>query len=106
MEKVIKTRLTKGGAVHATKLVIDFSDVTREALEDLAARSIVISIQAIYRTAEKVPSEDVVYVAEFLARERASSTPTPEGLRNRFLKLPEEEKARALALLRAEVEKA
>lgn len=101
MEKTIKTRLTKGANVHETKLVIDFTDVPQEQLEELAARSIIISTQANYRAAEVVPPTDTVNVAELLKRERTGGKKaTPESIAAKALKMSPEERATLLKLLK------
>jgi hypothetical protein len=100
MEKTIKTRLSKSGDQHETKLVIDFTGVSEEQLHELAARSIIIATQAMYRTAEVVPATDTVVVADMLARERKTAA-TPQSMAKRVEKMSPEQKRELAQLIAA-----
>ena len=104
MDKTIKTRLTKGGDVHETALTIDFADVTREQLEELAARTIVISTQAIYRTAKSVPAHDTVVVVDMLKRERVGAKSTPESIAKKVAKMSDVDRAALIKLMQATID--
>lgn len=97
MKKTIKTRITKGGDVHTTELTIDFTGTTEEQLHELAARSIIIATQSIYRTAESVPAKDTVVVADMLKRERKTAN-TPDSVAAKLLKMTPEERALVLKM--------
>ncbi len=94
-----KTRIAKGGEAHKTIVEFDFSTATKEDVEKLAARSIVIALQANYRTAGVVPDTDTVDVGEFLSRERKPGKVTPESLAARINKMSPEEKAYLLNMV-------
>ena len=98
MYKLIKTRVSKGGDVHTTSLTIDFEGVTQMQMEELAARSIIIATQSMYRTAESVPATDTVVVADMLRRERKGATATPENVANKLKKMTPEERALVLKM--------
>lgn len=81
MEKVFKTKLTSVGEAIETKAVIDFEGVTREELEKLAAATVIINQQAIYRTSGLIPAKDTIKVREQLDRPRGGGfKSTPESL--------------------------
>ena len=105
MKKVIKTRIAKDAPIVETQLVIDFDGVTPEQLHELAARSIIISTQALYRTSGKIPEMDTVKVADMLTRERTGGgkKATPESLAARVLKMPAEERMAFMRMLENEV---
>lgn len=52
----IETRLTKNGKAHATKLTLDWAGVSEDEMQEMAARSVIINAQRIYRDAGKVPT--------------------------------------------------
>ncbi len=98
MDKVIKTRISKDSEPVETKLHINFDGVTEEQLHELAARSIIIATQAIYRTAGNVPATDAVDVMELLKRERKGAVATPENVANKLKKMTPEERALVLKM--------
>ena len=52
----VETRLTKGGKSYATKLTLDWAGVSEDEMQEMAARSVIINAQRIYRDAGKVPT--------------------------------------------------
>lgn len=103
IKQTFKTRLTKDGEQYTTDATFNFDGVTVEQLQQLAMRSLVINAQAVYRTAECVPQQDYIKVADMLARERSSGgrIMSVEKLAGNISKMSAEDKARMLALLSA-----
>lgn len=90
--KTVKTRLNKDDKVRTeTKVQVDFSGCTREELEELAAATVIINEQAIWRTSGKIPSECIIKVRDQLDRPKGSFQPTPDSLAARALKMSPEE---------------
>ena len=88
METTFKTRLEKGATATTTTAQVDWSGVSTEEVQGLAMRTIIIMMQAIYRTAGKVPSEDTIKVANILKRERTGvKLDTPEARAAAFTRL-------------------
>ena len=52
----VDTRLVKNGKVFSTNLTLDWSGVSEDEMQEMAARSIIISAQRIFRDAGKVPT--------------------------------------------------
>lgn len=94
------TRLAKGADATQSTVTFDWSGVTDDQLRELATRSIVIATQAMYRTAEMVPKNDTVKVAELLKRERGGFKLTPETAIKKLadMKLTPEQKAYLLKM--------
>lgn len=89
MEKTFKTRLNKDDKSPVeTKALIDFADVTREELEQLAAATVIINQQAIYRTSGVIPATDTIKVRAQLDAPRGGGfKPTPENMAARISKM-------------------
>lgn len=102
-KQTFKTRLSKDGEQFVTNAMFDFTDVTVEQLQQLALKTLVINVQAIYRTAGNVPHVDNIKVADMLARERGTGgkVMSVEKLAGNISKMSAEDKARMLALLSA-----
>lgn len=66
MTTTFKTRVSKSGTASTTVATVDWSGVTDEQLQSLALKTIVISQQAVYRTAGHVPATDTIIVADML----------------------------------------
>lgn len=101
MEREFRTKLNKDDKHSVTtKATIDWSGVSREELEELAAATVVINQQAIYRTSGVIPTADVIKVREQLDRPRGGGfKPTPENMAARIVKMPEEDYRKTLLAL-------
>jgi hypothetical protein len=89
MEKVtFKTRISKDGAVVSTAASINWEGVTKEQMQELASRSVIIAQQAIYRTSGVIPATDTIEVAALLKREKGTlKLDTPEARAAAFTRL-------------------
>ena len=88
MNTIFKTRLEKGGNVFTTTATLDWDGVTQEQLRELAARSVIIARQAIYRISGIIPATDAIDVAALLKREKgALKLDTPEARAAAFSRL-------------------
>lgn len=107
MERTVKTRLTKDEKIATeTKVTIDWTGVTREELEELAASTVVINEQAIWRTSGKIPAAETIKVREQLDRPRgAGFKATPESLAARALKMSPDEVKALMAHLQKNMQK-
>ena len=52
----VDTRLVKNGKIFTTNLTLDWAGVSEDEMQEMAARSVIISAQRIYRDAGKVPT--------------------------------------------------
>lgn len=96
----IQTRLAKGSAQVETDLTIDWSGITPEKMQELAERSLVISVQRVYRDAGKIPTKDTIKALDFLnGKGRPEKQITPEKLMASVDKLTPEQKAELLKAL-------
>ena len=87
-----KTRLVAKGVQFATNASLNWDGVTKEQMEELASRSIIIATQSMYRTAEHVPAKDSINVAELLKRERGGGfVATPENVLAKVSKMSVED---------------
>lgn len=76
MARVIKTRLAEGAPQVSTNVTVDFSGVSREELEELASKSVIITEQGNWRKNGEIPTGDfTISVREQLDRERAPRGP-------------------------------
>ena len=100
MDRTFKTSMTKGSTRVETVATIDFAGVTQEQLEELAAASVIIMQQAIYR-AGSIPATDTIKVLELLKRERKAFVPTPENMLAKASKMTEAERQKLIELLSA-----
>lgn len=98
MLKTVRTKLSKNSPTAVeTKCTIDFHGVSRDEIEALAARAVVIEEQAIWRISGKIPAECTIKVREMLDRPRGQGVPaTPEAIFAKFLKMTPEQKAEFL----------
>lgn len=101
MEKTFKTKLSKDDKVAVTtKATIDWSGVTETELQELAAATVVINQQAIYRTSGDIPATDTIKVREQLDRPRGGGfKATPESLAARISKMDVEGYRKSLKAL-------
>ena len=83
-----KTRLSAGADAVKTTAEISWDGVTTEQLQELAARSVIIAQQAVYRTSGIIPATDTIEVAALLKREKgALKLDTPEARAAAFTRL-------------------
>ena len=101
MEKTFKTKLSKDAAESVeTKAVIDWTDVTEKELQELAAATVVINQQSIYRTSGTIPTTDTISVRKQLDSPRGGGFKvTPESMAAKIGKMGKEEYAKSLTLL-------
>jgi hypothetical protein len=100
MDKTFTTKLTKDGTAVETKAVIDWTGVTTEELQKLAAATVIINQQAIYRTSGTIPATDTIEVRKQLDAPRGGGfKPTPENMTARITKMGREEYIKSLMLL-------
>lgn len=98
----IETRLAAGSPKITTELTLDWSGVTKEQERELAERSLVISLQRVYRDAGKIPAKDSVKVVDFLAgKGRPEKVVTPEKVLAQIPTMKPEDRQRLLAALQA-----
>lgn len=96
----IETRLAKGSPAVKTDLTLDWTGVSPAQLQELAERSLVISVQRVYRDAGKIPAKDSIKVADFLqGKGRPEKVITPEKILATAEKMSEEDKKKLLAVL-------
>ena len=101
----IDTRLAKGSAVVQTEVTLDWSGVPQATIQELAERSVIISLQRVYRESGKIPAKDTVKVADFLSgKGRPDKVITPEKILATASTMSEEDKKKLLALLTAKPE--
>jgi len=91
MERVIKTALNeadrKAGKIVVTKATLDWEGVSLEETQKLAASSVAIDQQSIWRTSGVIPTECTIKVRELLdAPKGGGFKPTPENMAARILK--------------------
>lgn len=98
MEVTFKTKLDKSGNAVDTIANLNFDNCTPEQLHELAKRSVVIILQAQYRTAGTVPEVDEVDVAELFKRAPKGKA-SPEKVAAQIKAMSEEEKAAILKYL-------
>lgn len=104
MERVIKTALNeadrKAGKIVTTKAVIDWADVTAEEMQKLAASSVAIDQQSIWRASGSIPAECVIKVRELIDSPKGGGfKPTPENMAARIGKQTDEDYAKTLRIL-------
>lgn len=89
LKKTFKTKLSANATESVqTEAVIDFEGVTQEELEALAAATVVINQQALYRTAGVIPKSDTISVRKQLDSPKGGGfKPTPEALSARINKM-------------------
>lgn len=98
--KTVKTRLVAGGAITESNVNLDFTGVTTEELEVLAAATVIINQQAIWRTSGVIPALATIKVREQLDRPRGGGfKATPENTAARVGKMDEAEYRKTLKLL-------
>ena len=95
----VETRLSKGGKAHGTKLVLDWSNVTEEELQEMAARSAIINWQRIARDAGKVPGQETAKVRDMLDGKRPPRVISVERLAADAGKMKPEEVAELVKAL-------
>jgi len=90
MEKTFSTKLTKDGSAVETKCVIDWSNVSAEEMQKLAAATVIINQQAIYRTSGMIPATDTIVVRTQIDSPKGGGfKPTPENMAARIGKMDE-----------------
>lgn len=80
--KTVKTRVSKDDkSPTETKVTLDFSGVSEDEMATLAAATVIINEQAIWRISRAIPEECTISVRAQLDRPRGSGFKlTPEGL--------------------------
>lgn len=100
LTKTVKTRVSKDDPVATeTNVTLDFTGVSQDELQTLAASTVIINQQAIWRTSGIIPKSETIVVRDQLDRERKPFVVTPESLAARAKKLSREELAALVKLL-------
>ena len=101
LTRTASTRINAKATPKETKVTIDFTGVSQEDMEKLAAATVIITEQAMWRTSEVIPSEATIKVAEQLSRPRGQGgfKPTPENMAARIEKQSKEDFQKTLELL-------
>lgn len=71
----ISTAIDKNADEKVTQLTIDWTDVSQEKVYELAARSVIITVQGKYRRTKMVPERDTIAVKELGTRAPFQLTP-------------------------------
>lgn len=88
----VSTKVNAKSDAVKTKVIVDFTGVSQEKIEELAAATVIINEQAVWRTSEVIPPEATIKVAEQLGRPRGSGfKATPENMAARINKMGEAE---------------
>lgn len=102
----VETRLAKGASPVETDLTLDWTGVTPEKMKELAERSVVISVQRVYRDAGKIPATDKIIVKDFMeGKGRPERQLTPEKVLANVEKMTPEQRAELLKKLQAPAKK-
>lgn len=99
-EHSVKTRLAAGGTQFETDLTLDWEGMPQAEIIALAAKTVVIQMQSIWRDAGKVPGAEVQRVMDLKNRPRATVI-TPEKIGAVAAKMTPEERAALIAKLTA-----
>lgn len=93
MEKTFKTKLNAAStAAVETKATIVWDGVTAEEMQKLAAASVVINQQAIYRTSGVIPTQDTINVRQQLDSPKGGGfKATPDSLAAKAQKMDEKD---------------